>query len=673
MISDEEPLVAPAAPYPFSVTIERTVPAADGWFGAPHTEYVIQIHDCGAVIEQKRRYRAFDWLHQELKEKGLGLLNIPPKTWQNNDPNTIEMRRVALQDFLQQLCRDTFVMRHDEIWYFLELDNASAAIPRLIYLLKDPDAGPSDIMHSLRLVEKVALEEDNFYRFSQGDFMSTLVSVSARFERVSSLCSPAENVEVQGMVFRILTRLVHRQNLRQLILESGGISAGFTALQNSYAIQREQGEVLRVIIRHFLVSLLEVRPASLAYFFDHENGLTTLRSVLENCPQESVFCANMLWTSLLDPTGSILLILRESTGFRLLGDLLKCENADARVYGGLLLSQVVHVGGLDASVRQPVLATLANSVAEIESMCGTVFSVLDATTSVEFSLLQRLCQVGGDLPRLRKLLDSDEIVVVDFVIWVLDMFVKRSPENQTPHIVREFQQVGIVDRVQKLAMTDLSGASRARAALLLQTSSALILPDGSVSPTASPKQYRFAQVSGLGSSHSSPVRGDAVTLRGTEPLKKLQERFPVLEVLRSVSKELSEAALLALARAEQDVARCGQIVNRRQANPLADDHVTPAMEAFQQASARMTNRRAGLRKIVFLRVWRPLPCFLFFNFLVQCRSSAMRTWRGQPCGGAQGSRAGSRLRQILARELIEADHSCERAKNSNRGNFRHLR
>ena len=179
--------------------------------------------------------------------------------------------------------------------------------------------------------------------------MQVLINVCNRFDR-----NLKENAEVQKIVFRILIKLVHRDELRNFILENGGYSNGFKILQSSYGVANPLGEDLRSIIRDFLIQLVEVKPASLALFFDREAGLTTLRTVLENCIQESVFCANILWTSLLDTSGAILNILKDSTGFRLLGDLLKCENANARVYGGLLLCQVIHSGGLDSDGKYSI-------------------------------------------------------------------------------------------------------------------------------------------------------------------------------------------------------------------------------------------------------------------------------------------------------------------------------
>eukprot|EP00913_Durusdinium_trenchii_P033919 g31750.t1 len=86
--------------YPLLIKIPRAE-MHGSTVGFRHTEYIIEVDDCGKVYTRSRRYTMFAWLHAELRHRELAcaLPELPPKkVLGNRESAFVERRKQMLED-----------------------------------------------------------------------------------------------------------------------------------------------------------------------------------------------------------------------------------------------------------------------------------------------------------------------------------------------------------------------------------------------------------------------------------------------------------------------------------------------------------------------------------------------------------------------------------------------
>eukprot|EP00930_Biecheleria_cincta_P034018 TRINITY_DN23547_c0_g1_i1.p1 TRINITY_DN23547_c0_g1~~TRINITY_DN23547_c0_g1_i1.p1 ORF type:complete len:1180 (-),score=245.15 TRINITY_DN23547_c0_g1_i1:160-3699(-) len=366
--------------YPLIVKIPRAE-CSRGTFGMRHTEYIIEVDDCGRVYSRSRRFQMFVWLHTELSRRELAcqLPMLPPKRAFNKmDQAFVQDRRRQLEGYLLALLRLPAVVQDGMIWAFLDADEATAVVPRFLcrpvthaaadkclVQLKRAVADKQDQI--FRLCSPVVLEE--IAKFALAESRESAVNVQPQLPAPESLQVRLHNrVRLCGVVLR----LIHHEKARSNLVTYGVLRAMLELLwrvtddevlaapTQQYPNNNLYRSACMAVTDCLKTLIKESRGDALLHFCQQEDALSALKK-LATAEETDLHCmaAWILWHGLQNSEVVAALAAPSSKGLSLFGKLLTSKDATARVLAGLCICTIVrHEGALDDDSREHCLRGL---------------------------------------------------------------------------------------------------------------------------------------------------------------------------------------------------------------------------------------------------------------------------------------------------------------------------
>eukprot|EP00933_Yihiella_yeosuensis_P032079 TRINITY_DN25671_c1_g2_i1.p1 TRINITY_DN25671_c1_g2~~TRINITY_DN25671_c1_g2_i1.p1 ORF type:complete len:1265 (+),score=287.26 TRINITY_DN25671_c1_g2_i1:3505-7299(+) len=391
--SDALILVPNMEQYPLIVKIPRAENCRStlGW---SHTEYVVEIDDCGKVYPRLRRYNSFVWLHERLRQKELAcaLPELPPKKMFGILENAfVERRRQMLEDYLRAFMKTKEVIQDNLIWTFLDADEATAVVPR--FLCRPQSALITD-QRLNELKKAVADKEADLFRICSPVVLEELSKFAyAEASEAAVPMEPAANVPTQikqalearlrsrVRLCDIMLRLVKNERARQGLLTSGAFGALLALLWQvtedevkAAPLQRFPQDNLNkaacLKVTEVLLRLIQdSHGVAMLHFCQQDDALNAMKrlATAENLSLHPV-AASLIWHG-MECAGVITALAGSSTrGLSLLGKLLTSPDLCARIMASLCVASVLRQdGALDEDHREHCLRALAPLPADLHA------------------------------------------------------------------------------------------------------------------------------------------------------------------------------------------------------------------------------------------------------------------------------------------------------------------
>eukprot|EP00931_Biecheleriopsis_adriatica_P056272 TRINITY_DN33342_c0_g1_i1.p1 TRINITY_DN33342_c0_g1~~TRINITY_DN33342_c0_g1_i1.p1 ORF type:complete len:1172 (+),score=270.83 TRINITY_DN33342_c0_g1_i1:89-3604(+) len=389
--------------YPLRVTIPRSETGRSTFGLRTHTEYIIEVDDCGKVYTRSRRFQNFVWLHAELRRKQLAcaLPELPAKKLMGNmEAAFVERRRQNLEDYLQALLKLPAVIQDDMVWAFLDADEATAVVPRFLCRPASHAAADKCLaqlkravadreVEIFRLCNSVVLEELTNFALAEGS--EAAVSAAPQPQAQQALQARLGNrVRLCG----ILLRIINYERARQLLVKSGVFGALLALLWRATEDEVAAAPTQRyptnnlhrsacLAVTDCLKRLIqESQGEALLYFCQQDNALDALRK-LASAEVVSLHpvAAWLLWHG-LRCRGVITALAGSCTrGLTLLGRLLTSPDLTSRVLAALCVGSFVRQdGALDEDSQEHCLRALASIPADLDASEAAFMSRLAAAS-----------------------------------------------------------------------------------------------------------------------------------------------------------------------------------------------------------------------------------------------------------------------------------------------------
>lgn len=367
--------------YPLKVAIPRA-DASGGKFGYfRHTEYVIEIDDCGRIYPLRaRRFRDFLWLHQQLRLKELAcvLPELPPKqVFGRLDNAFVDRRRRMLEDYLKALLRIPAVVLDCNIWCFLDADTATIAVPRYLCRTEKPEAA-AEHLSTLRTHVIEAREHNEVFRMCNPVITKDLTAF-VQTESDDALVIPGvvtalgrttaqARLHIRVRLCMILQPLLMHSSGRTQVAQQGFIDAGlFGSLIALLKRATDDADLVAEwasqdagLCRDFLSMLNKTQKgirvcleafvegsegAVLLHFCQHNGGLEGLQELVTTSKMDTV-TAGILWNGMKYDGVVAALTTRTAGGLPLLGHLADSNDLKAKILAALSIGCVVRHAGL---------------------------------------------------------------------------------------------------------------------------------------------------------------------------------------------------------------------------------------------------------------------------------------------------------------------------------------
>ena len=362
--------------YPLLVKIPRAE-MHGSTVGFRHTEYVIEVDDCGKVYTRSRRYTMFAWLHAELRHRELAcaLPELPPKkVLGNRESAFVERRKQMLEDYLKALLMLPAVIQDGMIWAFLDADEATAVVPRFLCRQATHPAAEKCLS---ALKRAVADKQDEVFRLCDSTVLEELAHF-ARLEATEDMVAGQMQVRLKNRskLCFILYKVINYDRARHKLVQSDVFGALLALLCRA---TDDEAELEMAAEQHnsfwatkCVKSLIqETNGEALLYFCQQEGAVNALRAMAK--PQVVALhslCAWILWFG-LRCAGVVTALAGAggggTRGLFLLGDLLASPDLCARVLARLCIAWIVRQDGvLDGDARDYCLQELAPLSAELD-------------------------------------------------------------------------------------------------------------------------------------------------------------------------------------------------------------------------------------------------------------------------------------------------------------------
>lgn len=363
--------------YPLLVKIPRAE-MHGSTVGFRHTEYIIEVDDCGKVYTRSRRYTMFAWLHAELRHRELAcaLPELPPKkVLGNRESAFVERRKQMLEDYLKALLMLPAVIQDGMIWAFLDADEATAVVPRFLCRQATHPAAEKCLS---ALKRAVAEKQEEVFRLCDATVLEELAKF-ARAEATEPMVTGQTQVRLKNRakLCFILYKVINYDRARHKLVQSDVFGALLALLCRATDDEMEL-EMAAEQHNSFWASkcvrslIQETNGEALLYFCQQEGAVNALRALASSQVDAlHSLCAWVLWFGLRCPGVVTALAGAAGGGTRglfLLGDLLKSPDLCARVLAHLCIGWIVRQeGALDADAREYCLQALAPLSAELDA------------------------------------------------------------------------------------------------------------------------------------------------------------------------------------------------------------------------------------------------------------------------------------------------------------------
>ncbi|CAK9010689.1 unnamed protein product [Durusdinium trenchii] len=363
--------------YPLLIKIPRAE-MHGSTVGFRHTEYIIEVDDCGKVYTRSRRYTMFAWLHAELRHRELAcaLPELPPKkVLGNRESAFVERRKQMLEDYLKALLMLPAVIQDGMIWAFLDADEATAVVPRFLCRPATHQAAEKCLS---ALKRAVAEKQGEVFRLCDATVLEEL-SQAARAEAAEPVVMGQQmqvRLKNRSKLCYILFQVICYDRARHKLVQSDVLGALLALLCRAAEDEVELGagadQHNSFWATKCVKSLIqETNGEALLFFCQQEGAVNSLRA-LATAQVEALHsvCAWVLWFGLRCP--GVVTALAGAGGTRglfLLGDLLKSPELCARVLARLCIGWIVRQeGALDTDAREYCLQALAPLCAELDTV-----------------------------------------------------------------------------------------------------------------------------------------------------------------------------------------------------------------------------------------------------------------------------------------------------------------
>eukprot|EP00435_Cladocopium_sp_Y103_P007542 s4173_g2.t1 len=376
--------------YPLLVKIPRAE-MHGSTVGFRHTEYIIEVDDCGKV------YTMFAWLHAELRHRELAcaLPELPPKKVLGNRESAFVERRkqmleetglqpggcaLVAEDYLKALLMLPAVIQDGMIWAFLDADEATAVVPRFLCRQATHPAAEKCLS---ALKRAVAEKQEEVFRLCDATVLEELAKF-ARAEATEPMVTGQTQVRLKNRakLCFILYKVINYDRARHKLVQSDVFGALLALLcratddeiELEMAAEQHNSFWASKCVRSLIQDLgdFETNGEALLYFCQQEGAVNALRALASSQVDAlHSLCAWVLWFGLRCPGVVTALAGAAGGGTRglfLLGDLLKSPDLCARVLAHLCIGWIVRQeGALDADAREYCLQALAPLSAELDA------------------------------------------------------------------------------------------------------------------------------------------------------------------------------------------------------------------------------------------------------------------------------------------------------------------
>ncbi|CEM33755.1 unnamed protein product [Vitrella brassicaformis CCMP3155] len=404
---------------PISTRIPRTS-CVSNTFGAKHTDYIIELEDCGKVTTATRRFKNFADLHARLRRLGIeGLPELPAKKlFGNLDLTFVERRRQALEQYLQSLLKIDAVINDGNIWTFLDAEEATVVVARFL-CCREPDGTVTLVSH----LQRLAANEVNLFRICHPSVLSALLDLG-----------DTNNSDLHTRLCTILKQLLSKEGSRQLLIEFSALSVVISILEKNIG-DGEPPAALVSSAHFFCLSLVEHSPTSLLVFFRNDGGMVQFRRLLRDPKYTTLhdFLALLLWLAMALPEIQSALSEADGIGMEVLAAFYQSPNPLARLLSGLMIATLLK------HHRFTHPETAQRAAMSLELLPKDLQSGPNSPPGLEYRQLRLVCK-GNNMARIAQLVTSsgdkpegeDAIPAVTFfVCWFVSVLVTKAAAATT--------------------------------------------------------------------------------------------------------------------------------------------------------------------------------------------------------------------------------------------------